>query len=213
MQLQFINAPDFTIDRHNVLRRIGVWLLTCDAGEGDIADLAAVWAGNINDPWKKPTADGSSFVPDATIRISEIKCTALDSCSCRVEFTGIATGTGTDVPPKSGTFERRKDQSEYRTIHYTVLPENLSQLPVAGDLISWNGSDYHCESLIARELENGCYSVELTAVNTSISNSSAIISECDNHNRQQKTGSWLVNEWWKLEYLAIKISMDFHQQP
>ena len=207
MQLQFINAPDFTIDRHNVLRRIGVWLLTCNADEGDIADLAAAWAGDINDPWKKPTADGSSFVPDATIRIAEIKCTALDSCSCRVEFSGIAVGAGTEMTRSTGTLERRKDQSEYRIIQYIVPPENLDQLPVAGDLIDWAGSGWRCESLIAREQENGCYSVELTAVNTLAANR-IITSECDNQYRQQKTGSWLVNDNDLTDFLS---SNQLHQ--
>lgn len=193
MQVQFTNAPDFTVDRHNVLRRRGVWLLSCNADEGDIADLAAQWAGNINDPWKKPNADGSGFLPDENIRIAEIKCTALDSRTCQVEFTGIAAGTGVDTSPQSSTFERRRDGSEYRTVQYTVLPENLSQLPASGDLIGWNGNDYRCESLTARELENGSYQVELTAVKTFPPDNNFITSDCGNQHQQQKTGTWLIN--------------------
>lgn len=209
MLVQFLNAPDFVIDSNGVLTRRSVWLLTCDAGEGDIADLAAAWAGNINDPWKKPTADGSSFVPDTTIRITGIKCTALDSRSCRVEFTGSSVSVpGSGSLPDNGAtrlenmrFERRKDQSEYKIAIFYLPESELANLPAAGDLIEWAGSDYRCESLQCKSNGNNLCEVELTAVNTAIQSSGIITASTDNQNRKQQTGCWLVSEDALAEFL------------
>ena len=82
MQVQFLDAPDFAIDRNGVLTRRSVWLLSNDDPATDISTAAAAWAGTISDPWKQPTSDGSSYTPDDSLQVTNIKCTALDSRTC-----------------------------------------------------------------------------------------------------------------------------------
>ena len=202
MQVQFLDAPDFAIDRNGVLTRRSVWLLSNDDPATDISTAAAAWAGTISDPWKQPTSDGSSYTPDDSLQVTNIKCTALDSRTCRVEFTGCAStlsgSSGESTTPGAIQlseihFERRKDLSEYKTAIFYLPESELANLPAAGDLIAWAGSDYRCESLRSKSSSNNLYEVELTAVNTAIQNSGIIASSTDNQNRRQRTGCWLVS--------------------
>jgi len=87
MQIQFLNAPEFSVTDDGRLHRRGNWLLTGDKDNtGDISLAAREWAGNIGDAWRKPNADGSAFENDDSMSITAINCKALDSNSCIVTF-------------------------------------------------------------------------------------------------------------------------------
>ena len=98
MIVQFLDAPDFTVDRHGRIEQHSSWLLSFAAGEsGDIANEALHWAGNVGDPGRKPNAEGNDFVSDDSFVVTNIKCTALDSRCCRITFTAVSGGDA-DLP-------------------------------------------------------------------------------------------------------------------
>lgn len=195
MQIQFLDSPEFAIDTNGILSRRSKWLITVENFEGDLSKLAQDWAGKVGDPWRTSNADGSDYVTDDSMTVTAIYSKVLDSRSCIVTFEGSILGT---LPENnlqqtgSITIERRKDQSEYKTITYILNDQNENQIPHPGDLIDWAGSGYRCESLTANKHNDGRISITITAVNTSEIHAD-IISENTCDHRQIKTACWLVN--------------------
>ena len=122
MQVQFLNAHDFTIDPNGLLTRSGTWLLSTFEATGNISQAAEMWAGCIGEPWRIPNATGTDYTLDNRLKISKIECKALDSRHCQVKFTAAATGSSTELPGTdaiagSFKFERKKDLTEYKIIN------------------------------------------------------------------------------------------------
>ena len=195
MQIQFLNSPDFTINADGKLERSGSWLLSSDDTDGEITGLAEEWAGSINDPWRIPSADGSSYTPDPVLKVQHIECKALDSRHCRIKFTASTTSpTGGEMPEAitgSFRFERKNDLTEYKIISYKLPQNDLSLLPPSGSIIDWAGSDYRCEAVTVQENSNQLFTAEIRAVNIAIELAGRIKSE-KNHDEEFKIGSWQI---------------------
>ena len=195
MYIQFLNAPGFTIDNDNMLHRSGSWMLTADDDpNGDIALQAQAWAGSIGDAWRQPSDTGDSYEADPEFSVTQIKCQALDSKSCIVTFEASAVQKSGLLEAVSGSciFERCCDLSEHKTIQYILSNSNIDTLPQVGDVIDWAGSNYRCESLNCRIVNQTVLHVTLKAVNTAVTPDGRIVTAFDNDHGQTKKGSWLI---------------------
>ena len=194
MHVQFLNSPAFAIDETGKLTRSAVWLLCCDTPQEDIAQLAEQWAGSVGSPWRVPDAAGESYLADNSMQITQINCKPLDSCSCEVTLYGtkVTAENSLIAIPGSFTFERRKDLSEYRSCRFKLRGSPEEILPVPGDLIAWAGNGYRCESVEVTGDPSGESVVCITAVNTSITGASDVVSESSSDFQQIKKGSWLI---------------------
>ena len=196
MQVQFLNAHDFTIDPNGLLTRSGTWLLSTNETTGNITQTAEEWAGSVGEPWRTPNADGTGYTPDNKLKISKIECKALDSRHCQVKFTAAATGSSTELPGTdaiagSFKFERKNDLTEYKIISYSLPENDLALVPEIGSMIDWAGSDYRCEEVLTEKNTAGNYIVQVRAVNIAIAPEGRIKSE-RRHDEEFKIGAWLV---------------------
>ena len=103
MQIQFLAAPEFSIDKYGVLRRSGSWLLSADEQTVDISAAAEVWAGQTGSSWRQPNSSGDGYTLDPAIVITEITAQALDSSAIKVTFQGIAA-SGSPVVIIDGSY-------------------------------------------------------------------------------------------------------------
>ena len=194
MQIQFLNAPDFSINADGKLERRGSWLLSADDTDGEITLLAEQWAGAVNSPWRIPSTDGSSYTLDTVLKVHHIECQALDSRHCRITFTA-STNITPEIPPEEirskFRFERKNDLTEYKSITYKLPQQDLTLLPAAGAIIDWAGSDYRCETVTVQEDDQQNFIAEVRAVNIAIELAGRIKSE-KNHDEEFKTGSWYI---------------------
>ena len=196
MQVQFLNAHDFTIDPNGLLTRSGTWLLSTFEATGNITQAAEMWAGSIGEPWRIPNATGTDFTLDNRLKISKIECKALDSRHCQVKFTAAATGSSTELPGTdaiagSFKFERKKDLTEYKIISYRLPENDLALVPEIGSAIDWAGNDYRCEEVLIEENSDNIYIVQVRAVNIAIVPEGRIQSE-QRHDEEFKIGSWMI---------------------
>ncbi len=195
MQVQFLNAHDFTIDSNGKLTRSGTWLLSTNATAGNITQAAEMWAGSIGEPWRIPNATGTDYTLDNRLKISKIECKALDSRHCQVKFTAAAKNSG-NLPgigaiAGSFKFERKCDLSEYKTISYSLPENDLVLLPEIGSVIDWAGSNYRCEAVLTEENSDSVYIAQVRAVNIAIAPEGRIQSE-QRHDEEFKIGSWMI---------------------
>lgn len=193
MQIQFLNAPDFSIDKSGILRRTGTWLAIADDSDTDISAAARSWAGEIGDPWRQPDAGGNNYTFDDTLQISNIRCRALDSRSCEITFEAVTSSSlPVTIIENSYHFERRKDLSEYKTASFHMTQDAVENIPGIGDVIDWAGENYRCESAEAVLQSDGTCAVTLKAVNTAVEPAGRIHCKSNGQLEQIKTGTWLV---------------------
>ncbi len=164
MIVQFLDAPDYTIDIHGCTEQRSSWLLSRSPEEsGDISDLALQWAGNVGDPARRPNAGGDNFELDDTLCVTNIKCTALDSRSCRVTFTAVSGSnsslpdTGNDPTQEatpSGVWQQIRDEftddGEFK-IASIIIPDDILEDFLTEHAVhtaaEWASDDYYVYSM------------------------------------------------------------------
>jgi len=193
MQIQFLDAPEFAIDRNGVLRRSGSWLLSAAEDTCDIAAAAESWAGTTGSAWRKPTASGEDYTLDPEVIVTSINCQALDSLNVKVTFQGTkSSGQVIEAIKSSYRFERRKDLSEYKIAQFEMAASDVESMPKIGDLIDWAGENYRCESAVAEAQGDEAAIVTLTAVNIAVELEGRIESVSNAEFEQVKVGTFLL---------------------
>jgi len=170
MKILHQNNIGFAVSDTGEITCSSVWELMSDTIDDWTGLEAAVkdWAGNIGEGWRVPTATSDDYTVDTNRVIIGIDCTAKSRWIYNVSFKGRSR----DITARMIDYsESTNDKDEKtKTATWSVDADSLDGfLPAIGDVLTWAGDFYYCDSISNKKVGilEGRYEVTITAIDLS----------------------------------------------